>query len=77
MQGAARAAASGSLQRFARRRSTIAFLMTLPLIVVIGGLVAWPAGYAIYLSTLNRRMTHLHRARRISRSCSIPTPSGW
>jgi multiple sugar transport system permease protein len=49
--------AGGSLKRFARRRSTIAFMMTLPLIVVIGGLVAWPAGYAMYLSTLNRRMT--------------------
>ncbi len=46
-----------SLRRFARRRSTIAFLMTLPLIAVIGGLVVWPAGYAMYLATLNRRMT--------------------
>jgi multiple sugar transport system permease protein len=46
-----------SLKRFARRRSTIAFLMTLPLLLVIGGLVVWPAGYAMYLSTLNRRMT--------------------
>ena len=46
-----------SLRRFARRRSTIAFLMTLPLILVIGGLVVWPAGYAIHLATLNRRMT--------------------
>jgi len=53
----ARATGSGTLQRFARRRSTIAFLMALPLIAVIAGLVAWPAGYAIYLSTLNRRMT--------------------
>ncbi len=44
-------------QRFTRRRSTIAFLMTLPLIAVIGGLVVYPAGYAMYLSTLNRRMT--------------------
>jgi multiple sugar transport system permease protein len=51
------APAGGSLKRFARRRSTIAFLMTLPLILVIGGLVAWPAGYAMYLATLNRRMT--------------------
>ena len=48
---------ANTLQRFARRRSTIAFLMTLPLILVIGGLVAYPAGYGIYLSTLNRRMT--------------------
>ncbi len=54
--GAAGAGAA-SLRRFARRRSTIAFLMTLPLIAVIAGLVAWPAGYAIYLATLNRRMT--------------------
>jgi len=51
------ASGSNSLRRFARRRSTMAFLMTLPLIAVIGGLVAWPASYAIYLSTLNRRMT--------------------
>lgn len=51
------AAGGMTLQRFARRRSTIAFLMALPLIAVIAGLVAWPAGYAIYLSTLNRRMT--------------------
>ncbi len=47
---------ANSLARFARRRSTIAFVMTLPLILIIGGLVAYPAGYAIYLSTLNRRM---------------------
>ncbi|PZW41016.1 carbohydrate ABC transporter membrane protein 1 (CUT1 family) [Humitalea rosea] len=47
----------GSLRRFTRRRSTIAFLMTTPLLIVIGGLVAYPAMYAIYLSTLNRRMT--------------------
>ncbi len=49
--------ASSAMKRFARRRSTIAFLMTLPLISVIGGLVVWPAGYAIYLSMLNRRQT--------------------
>ena len=54
-----RTAAPGgsSLKRFARRRSTIAFIMTLPLIAVIGGLVVWPAAYAMHLSTLNRRMT--------------------
>jgi multiple sugar transport system permease protein len=46
-----------SLQRLARRRSTIAFLMTLPLILVVVGLVAYPAAYGMYLSTLNRRMT--------------------
>ncbi len=47
---------SSSLQRLARRRSSIAFLMTLPLICVILGLVVYPAGYAIYLSMLSRRM---------------------
>jgi multiple sugar transport system permease protein len=45
-----------SLQRLARRRSTIAFVMTLPLIAVIAGLVAYPTAYAVYLSMLNRRM---------------------
>ena len=54
---AGRSEGVSSLRRFARRRSTIAFLMTLPLIAVIGGLVAYPATYAIYLSMLNRRMT--------------------
>jgi multiple sugar transport system permease protein len=48
---------TSSLRRFARRRSSIAFLMTLPLIAVIVGLVAYPAAYGMYLSTLNRRMT--------------------
>jgi len=46
-----------SLQRLARRRSTIAFVMTLPLLAVVVGLVAYPAAYGMYLSTLNRRMT--------------------
>ncbi|MBR0656528.1 carbohydrate ABC transporter permease [Plastoroseomonas arctica] len=48
---------ANGMQRFARRRSTIAFLMALPLLLVVLGLVAYPAGYGIYLSTLNRRMT--------------------
>ena len=47
----------GGLHRLMRRRSTIAFLMTLPLITLIIVLVAYPAGYAIYLSMLDRRMT--------------------
>jgi multiple sugar transport system permease protein len=45
-----------SLRNFARRRSTIAFLMALPLILVIGGLVAYPAFYSIHLATLNKSM---------------------
>ncbi len=47
----------GAVRRFLRRRSTIGFLMALPLIVLIGGLVVYPAFYAIYLSMLNKRMT--------------------
>jgi len=52
-----RAAPRRGLQRFMRRRSTIAFLMCLPLIVIIAGLVAYPALYAIYLSMLNNAQT--------------------
>jgi multiple sugar transport system permease protein len=40
-----------------QRKSTIAFLMTLPLIVLILVLVAYPAGYAVYLAMLNKGMT--------------------
>jgi multiple sugar transport system permease protein len=46
-----------SLHTLLRRRSTIAFLMTLPLITLIVALVAYPAGYAIYLSMLDRTTT--------------------
>jgi multiple sugar transport system permease protein len=45
-----------TLQRFARRKSTIAFMMALPLILVIGVLVAYPAIYAVHLATLNKTM---------------------
>ena len=47
----------GSMQRFARRRSTIAFLLCLPLIVLVAGFVIYPAFYALYLSMLNKKMT--------------------
>jgi len=40
-----------------QRKSTIAFLMALPLIVLILLLVAYPAGYAVYLAMLNKGMT--------------------
>jgi multiple sugar transport system permease protein len=49
--------AIGSVRRFFRRRSTIAFLMCLPLIVIIGGLVVYPALYSIHLSMLNKAQT--------------------
>src|ERR1700716_265561 len=46
-----------SLHKLMQRKSTIAFLMTLPLILLILVLVAYPAGYAVYLAMLNKGMT--------------------
>ena len=46
-----------SLHKFARRKSTIAFLFALPLIVIIACLVIYPAFYSIHLATLNKSMT--------------------
>ena len=45
-----------SLHKLLRRRSTIAFAMALPLILVIGTLVIYPAFYSLYLATLNKSM---------------------
>lgn len=45
------------LHKLMQRKSTIAFLMALPLILLITILVAYPAGYAVYLATLNKGMT--------------------
>jgi multiple sugar transport system permease protein len=47
----------GGLYRIARRRSTIAFLLALPLIAVVVGLIIYPGCYAIYLSMLNKSQT--------------------
>jgi multiple sugar transport system permease protein len=52
-----RVAGKSSLHRFARQRSTIAFLLCLPLILLITCFVIYPAFYAIYLSMLNKKMT--------------------
>src|ERR1700747_1192247 len=52
-----RASSNQNLRLFLRRRSTIAFLMCLPLIVIISGLVLYPASYSIYLSMLNKAQT--------------------
>jgi multiple sugar transport system permease protein len=46
-----------SLHRLMQRKSTIAFLMALPLILLLLTLVAYPAGYAVYLAMLNKSMT--------------------
>jgi multiple sugar transport system permease protein len=45
-----------SVRSFARRKSTIAFAMALPLMLCIGLLVVYPSFYAIYLATLNKSM---------------------
>src|ERR1700753_2126982 len=47
-----------TMQVFAQRRSTTGFLLCLPLILLVAGLVIYPAFYAIYLSMLNKKMTH-------------------
>ena len=45
------------LHKLMQRKSTIAFLMALPLILLIAILVAYPAGYAVYLAMLNKSMS--------------------
>ena len=55
--GAAVPRRAGRLRRVWRRPSTVAFLMCLPLILLIALLVVYPAIYAIYLAMLNKRMT--------------------
>src|SRR5262249_41206911 len=49
--------AARGLHQALRRRSTIAFLMCLPLILIIACLVIYPALYSIYLSMLNKAQT--------------------
>jgi multiple sugar transport system permease protein len=46
-----------SLRKLMQRKSTVAFLMALPLIVLIATLAIYPTGYAIWLSMLNKSMT--------------------
>jgi multiple sugar transport system permease protein len=48
---------NSSLQNMMRRKSTMAFLMTLPLILLIAVMVVYPAFYALHLATLNKAMT--------------------
>src|SRR6516162_9494577 len=48
---------ASSMRRFAQRRSTIAFLLCLPLILLVACFVIYPAFYAIWLSMLNKKMT--------------------
>src|SRR3979490_1473015 len=39
-----------------KRKSTAAFLMTLPLIILVGLLVIYPAFYSMHLASLNKSM---------------------
>lgn len=45
-----------SIKKLVQRRSTIAFLMTLPLIVLVATLVIYPTFYSFYLAMLNKSM---------------------
>jgi multiple sugar transport system permease protein len=51
------AARRSLVQRLLGRRSTIAVLLAAPLMLLIAGLVVWPALYALDLSMLNKKMT--------------------
>src|SRR5262249_15783767 len=51
------ARAHGSMRRLIRQRSTIAFLMCLPLIAIVASLIIYPACYSIFLATLNKAQT--------------------
>lgn len=46
------------MKKLLRRKSTIAFAMALPLLLIIASLVIYPAFYSIYLATLNKSMEH-------------------
>jgi multiple sugar transport system permease protein len=48
---------ASSLRHTLKRKSTMAFLLTLPLIILIAVMVVYPAFYAIHLATLNKAMT--------------------
>ena len=45
-----------SLHAALKRKSTAAFLMTLPLILLVAILVLYPAFYSLHLATLNKSM---------------------
>src|SRR5262245_55571992 len=45
-----------SLHNALKRKSTVAFFLTLPLILLIALLVLYPAIYSVHLATLNKSM---------------------
>lgn len=54
---AQRAGLAYRLRKFTTARSTLAFVLVVPLLALIGGLVVYPFGYAIWLSMLNKSET--------------------
>jgi len=57
ISGVRRASKRSSLKYLLQRKSTVGFLMTLPLMLLIAALVIYPALYAMHLATLNKAMT--------------------
>jgi multiple sugar transport system permease protein len=53
---APRAGKRAGLHNVMRRKSTVAFFLTLPLILLIALLVLYPALYSVHLATLNKSM---------------------
>ena len=64
-----------SLRVALKRKSTAAFLMTLPLFLLIGILVIYPALYSVHLATLNK--SSVSSVSAISSFCSNAKPFGW
>ena len=46
------------MKKFLQRKSTIAFAMALPLILIIALMVLYPAVYSIHMAMLNKGMEH-------------------
>src|SRR5271167_5251370 len=47
-----------TMRKLVRRKSTIAFFMTLPLITIVACLVVYPAFYSVSLALMNKSMQH-------------------
>src|SRR5262252_7452831 len=56
VETAGRAKGRSSLRKTMQRKSTVAFFMALPLILLIALLVLYPALYSLHLATLNKSM---------------------
>jgi multiple sugar transport system permease protein len=57
VKGVRHSARRTRLRNVLKRKSTVAFFMALPLILLVALLVIYPAFYAIHLATLNKAMT--------------------